>query len=252
MAKRDTLVAAMDKYLNVSAFQDYLPPGLQVEGASTVKKVVTGVSFSMELLDAAKESNSQLVLVHHGTFWRGQSPVLRGTHKERIAFLLEHNLTLVAYHLALDAHAVVGNNAQIIKMLGVRNKKLFGMYNGSLIGFMGTFQKAKSLKEIASKLQLLCGDDEIYEVDEKKKIKKVAVVSGGAGDLFEQAIDHDADLYITGEPWEPAQALARETGVSFMALGHYNSEKPGVMALGQWLKKRFKVGVDFVDVPNSA
>lgn len=252
MAKRDTLVAAMDKYMNVSDFQDYLPKGLLVEGSDTVKKVITGVSFHMELLEAAVESKSQMVLVHHGTFWKGQSPVLRGTHKQRVAFLLEHDLTLVGYHLPLDAHPVVGNNAQIVKMLGVRNKKPFGMYNGSPIGFIGTFPKAKTMKEIASKLQLLSGDDAIYTVDEAKKIKTVAVVSGGAGDLFEEAIDAGADLYVTGEPWEPAQALARETGVSFMALGHYNSEKPGVMALGQWLKKRFKVGVEFVDVPNSA
>lgn len=252
MAKRDTLVAAMDNYLQISAFRDYAPPGLQVEGAGAVKKVVTGVSLSMALLQAAVEAKSQMVLVHHGMFWKGQPPVLRGTHKERVAYLLEHDLSLVAYHLALDAHAVVGNNAQIMNLLGVRNRKEFGEYNGSLIGFMGSFPKAKTLKEIIDRLSLLCGDDAIYELGVKEKIRKVAVVSGGAGDLFEQAIAQGADLYITGEPWEPAQALARETGVSFLALGHYNSEKPGVMALGQWIKKRFKVAVDFVDVPNSA
>jgi dinuclear metal center YbgI/SA1388 family protein len=252
MAHRDKIIAAMDKYLDITRFQDYAPIGLQVEGADKVSKIVTGVSLSMALLEGARESKAQMVLVHHGTFWKNDSPVLRGPQKKRIAFLLNHDISLVAYHLPLDAHPTVGNNAQICKMLGARRLKGFGDYNGNLIGFAGAFDGGKTIHQIMDKLDLLSEEKGIYFPGRSERIRRVGVVSGGAGGMFEQAVREGLDLYVTGEPWEPAQALSRETGVGFLALGHYNSEKPGIMALGAWLKKRFKVGVEFIDIPNPA
>lgn len=252
MVKRDTIIAALDKYLKVSLFTDYAPIGLQVQGAPEVMKIVTGVSLNMDFLREAVRSGAQMVLVHHGMFWKDESPVLKGAKKTRVAFLLENDLTLAAYHLPLDAHSVVGNNAQIIKMLGIKAKKPFGEYKGFKLGFTGAFEKPMTIGRILELLKPLSPDGSYYFPGRRNRIRRIAVVSGGAGSLFEQAIEEGVDLYITGSSWEPALALARECGVGFLAIGHHNSEKPGVIALGGWLKGRFKVAVEFVDVPNPA
>jgi dinuclear metal center YbgI/SA1388 family protein len=206
----------------------------------------------MALLEEAKKSGAEMVMVHHGMFWKNQSRVLKGNLKERVAFLLNNNLSLVAYHLPLDAHRVVGNNAQIIKILGAHMKEAFGEYKGMQIGFVGMFEKAQPLSRIIDRLKLLCPEGPVIFPGASKKVRRFAVVSGGAGDLYEQAVDAGMDLFITGEVAEPAQALAEESGTGFMALGHYNSEKGGIMALGGWVKTRFKVEVEFIDIPNPA
>ena len=252
MAKRDTIISALDKYLKISDYKDYAPKGLQVEGAAAVKKIVTGVSLGMALLRGAKEADAQMVVVHHGMFWRGDSPVLKGHRKKRVAFLLENDMTLLSYHLPLDGHPVVGNNAQIIKMLGARRGAAFGEHGGVKIGFIGEFDRAVPLERIVERSKLLTDDEPILVPGDKERIKRIAVLSGGAGSDFEEVIELGADLYITGEPWEPGQALAEEIGVGYLALGHYNSEKPGIMALGGWMRNRFKVPVEFIDIPNRA
>lgn len=252
MAKRDTIISAVNKYLNINDYNDYAPMGLQVEGAASVKKIVTGVSLSMALLRGAKEADAQMVVVHHGMFWKGDSPVLKGHRKKRVAFLLENDISLLSYHLPLDGHPVVGNNAQIIKMLGAKRKEVFGEHGGKKIGFIGEFDRAVSVKKIVERSRLLTDDEPLLLNGGKDRVKRIAVLSGGAGSDFEEVIEIGADLYITGEPWEPGQALADEMGVGYLALGHYNSEKPGIMALGGWLKKRFKIPVEFIDIPNRA
>ncbi|MHC4944251.1 MAG: Nif3-like dinuclear metal center hexameric protein [Planctomycetota bacterium] len=252
MAHRDRILSALDSYLKIGEFSDYAPQGLQVEGAALVKKVTTGVSLSMELLEKAVEAGSQMVMVHHGMFWKGASHVLKGSQKMRVAYLLEHDLTLAVYHLPLDVHPVVGNNAQIIKLLGGRVKERFGDYKGLIVGYIGIFDRAVGASKIMKQLELLSPDEMLFCPGKKKSVKRFGVVSGGVGGLYEQFIDADVDLFITGESWEPAQALSRETGVGYLAMGHYNSEKPGIIALGRWLKKKCKVNVEFVDIPNRA
>jgi dinuclear metal center YbgI/SA1388 family protein len=252
MAKRDTIISALDRYLKVSDYKDYAPVGLQVEGAATVKKIVTGVSLSMALLRGAKEADAQMVVVHHGMFWKGDSSVLKGHRKKRVAFLLQNDITLLSYHLPLDGHPVVGNNAQIIKMLGAKRKGVFGEHGGVRIGFVAEYDRAVPLKKIMERSQLLTDEEPLYFCGGKDRIKRIAVLSGGAGSDFEEAIEIGADLFITGETWEPGQALAEEMGVGYLALGHYNSEKPGIMALSGWMKRKFKIPVEFVDVPNKA
>jgi len=249
MVKRDRLIAAMDGYLETERFDDYAPQGLQVEGAEEVKRITTGVSLSLELIRHAAESGSQMLLVHHGLFWKNASPVLKGSHKARVAALLENRLTLAAYHLPLDAHAVVGNAAQIAKMLGARREAGFGKVMGNAIGCVAAFSRAKPLEAIVERLSLLSPEGVVLAPG-AAKIRRFAVVSGGMGSAFYEAIEAGVDLFITGEPWEPAPALAEETGVGFLALGHYNSEKPGILALGGWLKKRFQVALEFADIPN--
>ena len=252
MAKRDSILSALDKHLKVSDFSDYTPIGLQVEGSSNVKTIVTGVSLNMALLEAAKEAGAEMVIVHHGMFWKGESRVLKGTRRNRVAFLLENNMTLAAYHLPLDAHPTLGNNAGIIKKLGARRKERFGDYNGNLIGHIGAFDRALGAKKVVAAAKQFTPGMPLYFPGGASKVKRLAVVSGGAGSVFEQASEAGVDLYVTGEPWEPAKALAEETGVGFLALGHHNSEKPGITALGGWVKRRFDVKVRFIDVPNPA
>ena len=252
MVQRDTLITALNKYLNTHLFTDYCPIGLQVEGAKTLRKVATGVSLSMELLERTVEIGAQMAIVHHGMFWKNQSPVLQGPLRERIAYLLEHDLSLVGYHLPLDAHRVVGNNAQILKFLGAIMKEAFGEYNGMPIGFVGEFERAKPVTKIMERLRVLSPGEHVFFPGSETKIKRFGVVSGGAGSIYEQAVAAGLDLFITGEPYEPALALARESGTAFLAIGHYNSEKPGVMALGSWLKRKFKIDVQFIDIPNPA
>jgi len=252
MADRDRIIRALDTYLNVSRFKDYLPIGLQVEGAAEVKKIVTGVSLNMALLNGAVKAKANMVLVHHGMFWRNESPVLKGHRKRRVAFLLENNLSLLAYHLPLDAHPVVGNNARILKMLGAGGLKSFAEYNGTEIGFTGRLERSLILEKILERLKPLTTGKPLCFPGKNKKVKRVGVVSGDGSSNFEEAVEAGVDLYITGEPYEPAKALARETGMGFMAIGHYNSEKPGVMALGEWVKKRFRIPVEFLDIPNPA
>jgi putative NIF3 family GTP cyclohydrolase 1 type 2 len=169
-----------------------------------------------------------------------------------VRFLLDRDMSLLAYHLPLDAHPVVGNNARIIRLLGASRGKAFGVYDGMDIGYVGTFRSAQTLSAVARKLKKLSPAGPMVFACGPKKIKRFGVVSGGAGDLFTQAVEEGLDLYITGEPYEPAQAICRESGINFMALGHHNSEKTGVEALAGWLRQRFRIPAAFVDIPNPA
>ncbi len=252
MVNRDRIISALNTYLDVGSYDDYNPIGLQVEGGSKVSKITLGVSAGMELFEKAVAQGSQMVIVHHGMFWKNESRVLRGALKERVRFLLDHELTLLGYHLPLDAHGELGNNARIVRLLGALRGPRFGAYHGVPIGWSGTFKRARPLEKIVAQLSELAPSAPMVFDSGPEKIKRFGVVTGGAGDLFHQAIDEGLDLYITGEPYEPARALCRETGTNFIALGHHNSEKTGVIALAGWLEKKFRIQTRFIDVPNPA
>jgi len=253
MVARDRIIAALDACLDVGNFEDYAPVGLQVEGNPTVTSITLGVSACMELFEQAAAAGSQMVVVHHGMFWKNESRVLKGHLKERVRFLLEHDLSLLAYHLPLDAHPRLGNNARIVRGLGASLGPPFGVYHGVSIGWSASFKKAVPLEEAALKLEVLTGSPPlVIRGGSAGKVKRLAVVSGGAGDIFTQAVEEGFDLYVTGEPYEPAQALCREAGIHFIALGHHNSERGGVKALAKWFEERFEIPARFVDVPNPA
>jgi dinuclear metal center YbgI/SA1388 family protein len=252
MASRDRIVSALDSYLAADRFEDYAPVGLQVEGNPKVRKILLGVSACMELFEEALSFGAQMVVVHHGMFWKKESRVLKGPLKGRVRFLLNNDLSLLSYHLPLDCHPVVGNNARIVRLLGAARKKPFGIYGGIAIGFAATFQRPVTVDSVAKKLSSLAPESPLVLKGGSRKVKRFGVVSGGAGEIFPQALEAGLDLFITGEPYEPAQALCRETGIHFIALGHHNSEKTGVMALAAWLKRRFKIPARFKDIPNPA
>jgi len=252
MVSRDRIIAALDAYLDADRFEDHAPIGLQVEGDPRVKRIVLGVSACMALFEKARSAGARMIVVHHGMFWKKESRVLKGPLRERVRFLLEHDISLLAYHLPLDSHPVVGNNARIVRLLGARGKKPFGVYAGMPIGFSAAFQRPVTVESVAKKLSSLSPAGSLVIKGGSRKVRRIGVVSGGAGDLFPQAVEEGLDLFITGEPYEPAQALCREAGVHFIALGHHNSEKTGVTALAAWLKRKFALPAVFEDIPNPA
>jgi len=236
-----TIVKDLNKLLQI----DLTPEqnGLQVEGIKEIKKIVFGVSANMALFEAAVKKSAQMLIVHHGLLW-GHEQKLTGVFGARIRFLIKNNLNLVAYHLPLDKHPVFGNNAGLAKMLGLKNLKPFGTYKGLKIGFKGSLAKAKSFESI---FKMLGGEGLNFG---PKQIKTVAIVSGGAHDMLEEAISEKADLYICGSRDEYVQELAREGKINFIAMGHYNSEKLGILALKKYIDKKYKVSTEFIDIKN--
>jgi len=236
-----TIVKDLNKLLQI----DLTPEqnGLQVEGAKEIKKIVFGVSANMALFEAAVKKGAQMLIVHHGLLW-GHEQKLTGVFGARIRFLIKNDLNLVAYHLPLDKHPAMGNNAGLAKMLGLKNLKPFGTYKGLKIGFKGNLAKPKSFESI---FKMLGGEGLSFG---PKQIKTVTVVSGGAHDMLEEAVQEKADLYICGSRDEYVQELAREGKINFIAMGHYNSEKLGILALKKYIDKKYKVSTEFIDIKN--
>ena len=247
--QRDRIIDSISGYLDAGNIKDASQNGLQVEGRAEVKKIAFGVSASLELFRRAAASGADMVIVHHGLLW-GRSLPLKGPFGKKIKFLLDNGITLAAWHLPLDKHRTVGNNAQILKFLGAGNLKPFGTYDGETIGFKGAFRRPRTLAEVIKTLQNNISADILSFNFGTKKIKTLGVISGGGQRMFDQSIADGLDLYITGEVSEFVQETAREHGSNFISAGHYNTEKPGVWALEKLVRSRFKVKTEFIDVPN--
>lgn len=246
---RDRIINFIDGYLDSKSIKDASQNGLQVEGKAEVKKIVFGVSASLELFRRAASAGADMIVVHHGLFW-GRSFPVRGPFRKKLETLLNGGITLAAWHLPLDKHPVTGNNAQLLKFLGAGNPKPFGTYDGESIGFKGTFARPRPVSEMIKVLSGRLFADVLSINFGPKKIRTVGVVSGGGQRMFEQAIAAGLDLYITGEVSEFVQEMARENGANFIAAGHYNTEKAGVWALEKVLRAKFRVKTEFIDVPN--
>ncbi len=246
MTRRNEIMDALCEYLGVSDFVDHCVNGIQVEGSGTVTRIVTGVSVSQALFQAAIERNAEMVIVHHGLFWKSfSSPIaLTGIMKQRVKLLLDHDMTLAAFHLPLDAHPVIGNNAQIIEKLGYSVDQKFD------VGYL--FKPDEPLHALALKDRLdgLLADPCRLFGKPDHLIRTVAVVSGGASHLAEQAARHGADALITGEVSEPAVRAADELGISLFGAGHYNTEQFGPRALAHYITEHLGIPAEFIDVPN--
>ena len=250
MAARDELIAYLDELLDAPSFDDYGPNGLQVEGRLEVERVVTGVSAHRELFERAAERDAHMVLCHHGLFW-GSAPVtIDARMKGRLAPLFAADMSLAAYHLPLDAHPEVGNNALICEELGLRRGEPFGDARGRPIGFVGHAEEPLELEALAERCCALFERDPLVFPGDGRPLRRVGVVSGGGGSSLTEAIRLGLDAFLTGEPEEPAMADARESGVAFLACGHYATETFGVRRLGDLLAERFGVDHAFVEVPN--
>jgi dinuclear metal center YbgI/SA1388 family protein len=243
---RDEIVAWADEYLDLGSYPDYGPMGLQVAGAEEVRKIVCGVSASRELFERAGEAEAQMVLVHHGLFWERDTRVIGPVMRERLRALFDTDLSLVAYHLALDAHPEVGNNALLCEELGVERERRFA--DGW--GFGGRLREPVPVSTLAERVQERLGRMPLVFSYGPELVERVAVCSGGAARYLAQAAAEGYDCFVTGEADEPTKHAAKEARVHFVAGGHYATETLGVRALSARLAERFELAWDFVDLPN--
>jgi dinuclear metal center YbgI/SA1388 family protein len=250
MILRDDLVRYLDDYLQAAQGADYGPNGLQVEGRSEVRKVVTGVSACGELFAHAAAVGGDAVLVHHGIFWRGTPYPLVGVQYRRVAALIEAGLSLIAYHLPLDRHPEVGNNALAARAFGLVDLAPFALHEGLPVGYRGRFPSPIAAAELVDRCREIFGREPLAFAAGPDPLSTLGIVSGGAQGEFRQAIAEGLDAYLTGEVSEWVMNLAREAGVHYLAAGHYATERLGIRALGEHLADRFEIDVEFFDVPN--
>lgn len=249
MVQRTEIEAYLATLLAVDRFKDYGPNGLQVEGRKTVTKLVSGVTASLAFIDAAVAAGADAILVHHGLFWRGQDGRLTGWLRERVARLMAHDINLFAYHLPLDAHAELGNNAQLGRQLGLAADARFGEQELGFVGPAAGLADATALAaRVGDRLQraplLLRGDG--------RPLSRIGWCTGGAQGYFEAAIAAGADAFITGEISEPQAHISRETGVAFLACGHHATERYGAPAVAAHVAQRFGFVHQFIEIENPA
>ena len=245
--KIQELIDYTGQILQVERFRDYCPNGLQVEGRPEVRKIVSGVSASMQLLQAAHAAGADLILVHHGYFWRNEEPTVVGIKRKRLQFLLQHELNLLAYHLPLDAHAEFGNNVQLGRRLGLEVQRWAGEQN---LLAMADLAQPQSLGDFAQHLAASLDRAPLVIGDAARQIRRVAWCTGAAQSYMELAISQGVDVFISGEISEQTVHLARESGVAYLAAGHHATERYGVQALGRHLAERFGLEHTFIDIDN--
>jgi dinuclear metal center YbgI/SA1388 family protein len=247
---RDRIVAFLDDLLDAGSIPDFQPQGLQVEGRDDVNKVAVGVSASVELFRRAADWGADLIICHHGLFWDGDSRVVRGGLKERLRLLLENGITLLGYHMVLDAHDEHGNNALIARALGLRDVEPFAEYKGAAIGRKGRFEPPLSHDDFVARIREVVGGDPLVFPFGPDPVRSLGLVSGAAPSDLHLAIAEGLDAFLTGEVREFVQETAREEKVTYVSAGHYLTETFGVRSLGERLEKEFGLEWTFLDVPN--
>jgi dinuclear metal center YbgI/SA1388 family protein len=246
---RNDLVDYIAQLLNIARFRDYCPNGLQVEGRAEVRCIVTGVTASRALIEEAIQLKADAILVHHGYFWRGEDPRVVGPKFQRLKLLMANDINLLGYHLPLDMHPELGNNAQLAKMLGLTPQSRFGEDD---LGWLGIAADAnvKTVGDLARVVEAVLKREPLVIGDPKQPLQKVGWCTGAAQNLIGDAIAAGATTYLSGEISEPTVHMAREAGVAYLACGHHATERYGVQALGQHLANRFGIEHHFVDIPN--
>ncbi|MES2531423.1 MAG: Nif3-like dinuclear metal center hexameric protein [Pseudomonadota bacterium] len=253
---RHELLNAFDLLLSPERFKDYGPNGLQVEGRTTVRKIVSGVTASRALIEAAIEAGADAIFVHHGLFWRGQDSRVTGWMRQRLGLLLGHDINLFAYHLPLDAHPELGNNARLGQQLGlIADAGADGRFGDHQLGFMGARADGGTFADVAA-LAAHAGAvlerTPIFVGGGSRPIRRIAWCTGGAQGYFEAAIAAGADAFITGEISEPQAHYARETGVAYLACGHHATERYGAPAVAAHVASRLGLVHEFIDIDNPA
>ncbi len=233
--------------LDIGRFKDYCPNGLQVEGRRRVDKIATGVTASLAFLEAAHEWGADAVLVHHGYFWRNEAPQITGRRYRRFKLLLGNDINLFAFHLPLDAHPELGNNAQLGSRLGLIGEAHFGADD---LGWMATLPMPITLAHFVAQVEQTLGRTPLVLGDPDSELRRVAWCTGAAQSYFEAAIDAGADVFLTGEVSEQTTHIAAESGVAFLAAGHHATERYGVQAVGAHVSERFDLEHLFIDIDN--
>jgi dinuclear metal center YbgI/SA1388 family protein len=245
--QRTELETYLNVYLEVARFRDYCPNGLQVEGGAEVRIIATGVTASLDFLHAALERRADTLLVHHGYFWRGEDGRVNGIRRERLALLLKHDLNLFAFHLPLDAHADVGNNTQLARILEL---PIDGSFGEQGLGLHGSLTAPLTLGELGARIAGRLDRTPQIIGDPHRHVRRVAWCTGAAQSFFEDGVRLGVDAYISGEISEQTVHLARESGVAYICAGHHATERYGIQALGEHLASRFGLEHHFIDVPN--
>ena len=249
MVLRDALLSHLQQLLGVDRFRDYGPNGLQIEGRAQVRRLVSGVTASLQLIEAAVRERADAILVHHGLFWRGQDGRITGWLRSRVALLLAHDINLFAYHLPLDDRPAHGNNAQFGARLGLTADARFGEQDLGFAGMAGALTSLDTLIAVAARV---CERAPTVVSGDGRALRRIGWCTGGAQDYFDAAIAAGVDAYVTGEISEPQAHVARETGVAFIACGHHATERFGAPALAQHLASVFDLEHCFIDIPNPA
>lgn len=244
---REELVSYLDQVLESMKFDDYSPNGLQVEGRQAIGRIVTGVTASQALLDEAVHRNADAVLVHHGYFWKGESPRVTGIRRQRLATLLKHDINLIAYHLPLDAHPELGNNAQWAKAMGWIPEGRFGSQD---MGWYGNLSTNCSLAELGQHIEKALGRKPLVIGKPERPIRRIAWCSGGAQSYIEAAAALGVDAFCSGEVSEQTTHVAREYNIAYLACGHHATERFGVRALADFLSQTQGLECEFIDVDN--
>ena len=250
MTDRQTLLDWCDATLETARFKDYAPNGLQVEGRTAIRRILTAVTASRAAIEHAAAIGADMLLVHHGMFWKSEPATITGWKKQRIAALLAHDINLAGYHLPLDAHPELGNNAQLAKRCGWLPEYRFGDQDLLAAGRNG--KRGQTLTGLADDIAAALGRRPTVAGDPERVLDKLVWCSGGAQGYFQAAIDHGADAYITGEISEAQYHLANETGTVFISAGHHATERYGIQALGNAIADTFGIEVSFFDEANPA
>ncbi|MBI5310298.1 MAG: Nif3-like dinuclear metal center hexameric protein [Actinobacteria bacterium] len=249
-ADRDAILDYLEELLRPGDFADYCPNGLQVPGRKEIAKVVTGVSATLELFEAAAELGADMVIAHHGIFWNGNPEALSEPQARRLKLLLGEGINLAAYHLPLDAHGEIGNNALLCEALGLKLDGSFGDHRGNAIGWTGRAAEPFDVAELTARVTRATGRDPLVFANGPDAIERIGVISGAAAGHLGEAIGAGLDAFITGEPAERVMAESAEAGIHFLAAGHYATETFGVRRIGELIAERFGVTHEFVDLPN--
>ncbi len=251
-AIRDEIVQYLNEYLQIGKFKDYGPNGMQVIGCPAVNRVGLGVSANLECFRQASEQQVDMLIVHHGLFWDNMPREIGAMMKARLKLLFEHDISLLAYHLPLDAHPEKGNNVLWLNRLGFSVEGVtLGGSRGTPIGAIGTTPKRLILSNVVEQIKLETGAQPLVYAFGPQTVRRLGVVTGGGEGYLLEAIARGCDTFLTGEVGEPTRGIAQEEGVNFIAAGHYNSEKIGVQALGKLLQDQFGTEIVFCDVPNN-
>ncbi len=252
MIERQQLLDYLDQLLDSARIKDYCPNGLQVEGKAQIQTIVTGVTASQALLEQAVARQADAILVHHGYFWKNEAPMVVGMKQRRLKLLLSHDINLLGYHLPLDVHPTLGNNAQLAVLLGLEQVAPIAGVEPLGVLQQGHYAKAKPLTDIAKQLSTQLNRQVLVEDAGIGAVTKLAWCTGGGQGYIEQAASAGAQLFITGEVSEQTIHCARELGIHFIAAGHHATERYGIKALGEHLASQFALDVHFVDIANPA
>lgn len=254
--QRDEIRRRIDEYLEIEGVQDWGPNGLQVEGAAEVERVVTAVTASQAIIDATRDAGAQMLVVHHGILWNHQSPVLKGHFLKRVRTLLDAGITLLGYHLPLDRHEEVGNNAPVLRALGGTDLEPFAWAKGTSVGWRCRFEQPLTPDDLVARLRTIYGieapEPRLTFLHGPERITTLGLVSGGAQGELQTAIDAGLDAFVTGEVSEYNLHLAREEGIHHLSIGHHVSERIGPQHLAEWISHELGVRASFIDDPNPA